>query len=251
MFAFKNQSNLYCAEKMHKQKGFILSTITSFFSLFASAQTTQENTGWFAWFNSYKFSEHFGLHFDAQFRSADDWDYVRNILLRPGLVYHFNPKNNITVGYAYIGSYNRLPEPSKNSLTENRIWEQYINNVKFGQISLQNRLRLEQRFIERQTEDVFAQRLRYFVRTIIPLQKQKSSFGRGVFAAIQNEIFFNIQNKDKINNSFFDQNRVYGAIGYRFSPKVDLETGYMNQYTNGATTDVSNNIIQLALYTRF
>jgi hypothetical protein len=236
---------------MQKRKTLLFLVFTICFSLTLSAQTIHENTGWLAWFNSYKFSKHFGLTSDVQFRSADEWQYVRNILIRGGLTYHFNSKSNVTAGYAFVGSYNRLPEPSKNSLTENRIWEQYIYNLKFGQASLQNRLRLEQRFIERQTEDIFAQRLRYFVRTILPLQKQKSSFSKGVFAAVQNEVFFNVQNKDRINNSFFDQNRLYGAIGYRFSPKVDLETGYMNQYTNGATSDVSNNVIQLAVYTRF
>jgi Protein of unknown function (DUF2490) len=236
---------------MHKRKLILFLIIASAYSTISSAQTIQENSGWLALFNSYKFSKHFSLTSDVQFRSADDWGYIKTILIRSGLTYQFNPKNNVTAGYAYIGNYNKLPEPSKNSLTENRIWEQYINTMKFGQVSLQNRLRLEQRFIEQQNQDVFAQRLRYFVRLIIPLTKQESGFKQGPFAAVQNEIFFNVQNKDKTNNSFFDQNRAYAAIGYRFSPKVDLEAGYVNQYTDGAISDVSNNIIQLALYTRF
>ncbi len=214
------------------------------------SQTTHENTGWLAWFNTWKFSKNFGLTSDVQFRSADDWEYIRTILIRPGLTYYINGKSNETIGYAYIGSFNRLPEPSKNALTENRIWEQYIYNMKFGRTSLQNRFRLEQRFIEQQAGNVFAQRLRYFARFIVPLTKQETVFRRGVFAALQNEIFLNIQNKDKLNNSVFDQNRAYGAIGYRFSPKVDLEAGYMNQYTTGATNDVSNNVIQLAVSKR-
>ncbi|MXV52959.1 DUF2490 domain-containing protein [Pedobacter sp. HMF7647] len=215
------------------------------------AQTLNENTGWFAWFNSYKFSKNWGLHFDGQVRSADNWRYVRNVLIRPGITYHFNPKNNVTVGYAYVGTFNRLVGVPKNSLTESRIWEQYINNMSFGAVSLQNRFRLEQRFIERQADDIFSQRLRYFVRTIIPLAKQEGKFSKGPYAALQDEIFFTIQNKEKLNDSFFDQNRVYGAVGYRFSPKVDLEAGYINQYVKGLNTNVSNNVIQLAVYTRF
>ncbi len=246
-----SHSHFILREKPMRKKFFLISAIVLFFSFSIRAQTINENTGWFAWFNNYKFSKHFGFYADVQIRSADNWDYVRNVLIRPGLTYHFNSKNNVTVGYAYVGSYNKLPEPSKNSLTENRIWEQYINNAKFGNVSLQNRFRLEQRFIEQQTQNVFAQRLRYFVRTIIPLTKQQQAFNKGPFAAVQNEIFFNIQNKDKLNNSIFDQNRVYCAIGYRFSKKVDLEAGYMNQYINGATTNTSNNIFQMALYTRF
>jgi hypothetical protein len=236
---------------MHKKNQRLLLIIMLVLSVRVSAQTTHENTGWFAWFNTYRFSKQWGLYFDGQVRSADNWDYVRTVLLRPGITYFFDAKNSATLGYAYITSYNRLPEPSKNTLTENRIWEQYIYAAKLGQVSLQNRFRLEQRFIERQTDNVFSQRLRYFIRAIIPLAKQKQSFNMGVYAAIQNEIYLNVQNKEDINNSFFDQNRIYGAIGYRFNPKVDLEAGYMNQYMKGRNTDVSNNIIQMALYTRF
>ena len=83
---------------MYKQKLFILLIIAFSFSTVVSAQNTQENSGWFAWLNSYKFSKRFGLHFDAQIRSADDWNYVRNVLIRPGLTYHFNSKNNVTLG---------------------------------------------------------------------------------------------------------------------------------------------------------
>jgi len=83
------------------------------------------------------------------------------------------------------------------------------------------------------------------------VKKQKDSFYQDLFVALQDEIFMNIQNKNNINNSFFDQNRIYGAVGYRVNSKLDLEVGYMNQYINGAMTNVSNNIIQMALYTRF
>lgn len=236
---------------MQKRKLPALLIIALSFSTVSFSQTIHENTGWLAWFNTYKFSKNFGLTSDVQFRSSDDWQFVRNVLIRPGLTYYINPKSNATVGYAFIGSYNRLPDPAKNTLVESRIWEQYIYNMKFGQVSLQNRFRLEQRFIERQTDNIFSQRLRYFARLIVPLAKQEAAFSKGVFAALQNEIFLNIQNKDKLNNSLFDQNRVYGAIGYRFSSKFDLEAGYLNQYVNGATSDISNNVIQLAAYTRF
>lgn len=224
--------------------GFIL-------SVHVSAQTVHENTGWFAWFNSYKLSGHWRLHFDGQVRSGNNWEYVRTILLRPGITYVFNAKNNITLGYAYNVTHNRPANGTKNTVNENRIWEQYVNTTKLGHASLTNRFRLEQRFIDRATENVFAQRFRYFLRTIIPFAKPKNSFDKGFFWALQEEVFLNVQNKDKINNSLFDQNRAYVAIGYRLSPKIDVDAGYMNQYIKGMTTNTSNNIIQLAVYTRF
>ena len=230
-------------------KQYFLLIILAISGMRLCAQTVHENAGWFASFNNYKLSGPWTLYFDAQVRTADNWEFVRNVLLRPGVTYVINPRNSATIGYAYVLSYSRNPS-AKSPLSEHRIWEQYIYNLPIGKTSIQNRFRLEQRFIERQTEDVFTQRFRYFIRTIIPLEKQKVSFSKGFYLGLQNEIFLNIQNKEKINNSIFDQNRIYGAVGYRLSPKVDVETGFMNQYVNGMTTDVSNNIIQLAAYTR-
>jgi hypothetical protein len=215
------------------------------------AQTAHENTGWFAWFNTFKMSAHWRLHFDGQVRSGDDWGYVRTILLRPGIAYAFNANNVTTLGYAYNITSTRSASGSKTTTRENRIWEQYANTTTIGRVTLVNRFRLEQRFIAKTTENVFAQRLRYFARSIIPFAKPKGSFKKGFFGAIQNEIFLNVQNKGNINNNLFDQNRVYLAMGYRFSSKIDVDAGYMNQYVKGMTNDVSNNIIQLAVYTRF
>src|SRR5437867_6758681 len=146
---------------MHQIRKCWLLIIVVFLSMKVSAQTIHENTGWFAWSNSYKLPGHLGLQFDVHIRSADDWSNVRATILRPGITYFFNAKNNVTVGYGYIVTNNMQLDGAKNTLSEHRIWEQYTYNTKFGRVSLQNRLRLEQRFIERTTEQVFAQRLRY------------------------------------------------------------------------------------------
>lgn len=212
-----------------------------------SAQTVQQNTGWFALFNATKFNSKWGLALDIQVRSADDWAYVRNTLFRPGLTYYINDRNNVTAGYALITTDNKV-----NTLLEHRIWEQYILTHKISSVFAMHRFRLEQRFIETNgPDDTFSQRFRYFFRFIQPLQKQEGGFSKGAFVALQNEIFFNLQNKDKLNGSFFDQNRAYLAAGYRFSKKIDAEIGYLNQTQKAASNTVMNNVIQLALYTRF
>src|SRR5262245_43940871 len=103
---------------MRFAKKISLLIIVLIFLVRVSAQTTNENIGWFAWFNTYRFSKDWGFYFDGQIRSADDWSYVRTLLLRPGITYFFDAKNNVTIGYAYIASYNQLPAPSKNRLDE-------------------------------------------------------------------------------------------------------------------------------------
>lgn len=232
------------------------------FASFSFAQTVNQNTGWFMFLNSTKFNDKWGMHFDLQLRTEDNWDGVRNLLVRPGITYYINKNSNATVGYLFTQTYlpelypvfapGATPYEPKFTLTEHRIWQQYIYNHKpWTSATLSHRFRLEQRFIERQNDEIFSQRFRYFFRLIQPLKKQDGAFTEGVFAALQNETFFNIQNKEKLNNSFIDQNRAYLAVGYRFSKKFDLEAGYLNQAIHGTNNNTVNNVAQLAVYTRF
>ncbi|RDC57291.1 DUF2490 domain-containing protein [Pedobacter chinensis] len=216
-----------------------------------SAQTQHQNSGWLFFLNNTKFNQKWGLQFDLQVRSADDWAYVRNTLVRPAVQYFINDKHNVALGYLWQTTQNQVEGTSNTFLHEHRIFEQYIFNHKLSSVFASHRIRVEQRFIERANEDVFAQRFRYFFRLIQPLQKTEPTFSKGPFVALQNEVFLNFQNKEKINNSIFDQNRLYLAAGYRFSKKVDLEAGYMNQAVKNTLNHTNNSIVQLAVYTRF
>lgn len=210
-----------------------------------SAQTKQENSGWLFLLNSTKFNEKWGMHLDVQVRSTDNWGAVKNVLFRPGITYFIDKQQNVTAGYLLAST-----DLGTTTLIEQRIWEQYILTHKINSVFTAHRFRLEQRFLD-QPNDNFAQRLRYFIRLIKPLQKAEKAFNKGVFLALQNEVFLNIQNKERINNNVFDQNRLYLAGGYRFSKKMDLEVGYLNQAIKGTSRNTVNNIVQLALYTRF
>jgi len=230
----------------------LLLAVISFMALGKlAAQTQHQNTGWFMFLNNTKFNKHWGLQFDVQVRSADDWKYVRNTLVRPAIQYFINDKNNVALGYLWQTTRNQLIGSSNTVMHEHRIFEQYIYTHKLSSIFATHRLRLEQRFIERANEEVFSQRFRYFFRLLQPLVKVESGFASGPFIALQNEVFLNLQNKDKINGSVFDQNRLYLAAGYRFSKKFDIEAGYMNQAVKNTSNHTNNSIIQLAVYTRF
>ena len=205
--------------------------------------------GWSGWFNSHRLSEHWGYVSDVQPRSSDDWEEAQTLLLRPGVSYFLDNRNNVTLGYAWIGTLNN---PGDN-LVEHRIWQQYIHTQSWNQAAITHRFRLEQRFVEPQNggDRLFSQRLRYFLRAVIPVKRGQSSFTAGPFVALQNELFFNIQNDENVNGKLFDQNRLFLAAGYRLSSRYDLELGYMNQFINGRVNDTMNHIVQLGLYSRF
>jgi hypothetical protein len=217
----------------------------------AMAQT-DEFSGWGAWFHTQRFSTHWGASFDGQFRSANHVDYLKNVLLRPSINYYFGNKS-ATLGYAYVSTNGRTATGGKTFREENRIFEQFIITQKAGvNTAITHRFRLEQRFLGSTPtqQEVFSQRVRYFIRGVIPFNN-KSTFTKGTFLALQNEVFGNIQNNAKVNNHVFDQNRAYVALGYRFSKRMDIEAGYLNQYVQQTQAHTINHIAQVALYTRF
>ncbi|QNK61342.1 DUF2490 domain-containing protein [Pedobacter sp. PAMC26386] len=235
-----------------KRNYFFLLIALCFLNTTSNAQTNYQNSGWLFLLNNTKINKKWGTHLDVQVRSADDWSNVRNFLFRPGITYFINDKNDLTLGYLLSETHNQVDDLGEHKLVEHRIWQQYIHKHKISTVNVSHRFRLEQRFIEKiRNEEVFAQRLRYFVRFLIPLKKEVKNFEEGLFAALQNELFFNIQHKNELNGHLFDQNRAYAALGYRFSKKFDLEAGYLNQAVKGGKANSMNNVIQLAVYTRF
>ncbi|QQL48597.1 DUF2490 domain-containing protein [Mucilaginibacter ginkgonis] len=229
----------------------MLALIISILTTVSANAQTNEFSGWGAWFHSQKLSKHWGLHIDAQFRSADKLAYLKNPLIRPGVHYYFANNKYATVGYLYTGTH-RITPTQNTFRTEHRTWEQFIYMHKLSGNAVQHRFRLEQRYVGAlgTSDPYFAQRFRYFIRGVIPTTKQ-TEFKKGTFVGLQNELFANIQNIEKTNNNVFDQNRAYVSFGYRFSKMIDLEAGYLNQYVKNLENDTFNHVAQIALYTRF
>ena len=231
--------------------GCLLSTVNS-----SIAQTTFN--GWLAANNTFRVNQKFSVHLDVQARSTDQLEYLNTFIFRPGLNWHFRKNMIATVGYGLIQN-RRTNAGVSGYAPEQRIWQQLIINHNAGFIPIQHRFRLEQRFISQtMVEDndlkvsgnTFANRIRYFNRAVIPFNGSKP-FVKGLFGALQNEVFLNLGDKSAVNGKFFDQNRLYLALGYRLSAKFDLEAGYLNQYVSGSNDNVSRaHILQLAAYLR-
>jgi len=218
---------------------------------------TQFN-GWFASFNTIKLKNKLNFYYDVQLRSTDQLQHVQALLLRPGLNYNIAKNKILSGGYAFIHN-RRAVSGLTGYLPEHRIWEQFTVSHHVAFFPLAHRFRLEQRFISKAVAQnselekdgyAFANRFRYFFRSVIPFSGEKQ-FSKGMFGAAQNEIFLNIGDKSNVNGKTFDQNRAYIAVGFRFSKNFDAEAGYMNQYISGRNKAITNNhIFQLATYMR-
>jgi len=213
---------------------------------------------WLTVISDFKLYGQISFHFDAQVKINPELKHLQGLLLRPAII--FRVKNNMAAALGYALIENRRAVGTVNGYApEQDIWEQLQFTNMPGFILLTNRFRLEQRFISNSvlqenafhTENyVFANRFRYFVKGLFPLNGQRK-FEKGYYADLQNEIFINIGDKSNVNGKFFDQNRAAFGFGYRFNRKLDGELGYLNQYISGRNAAFTNNhIIQLTAYIR-
>ncbi len=225
----------------------------------ASAQQVT-HSAWLASFNTIGLKGKWSLHLDVQLRSTDDVEQLQTFLFRPGLNYATRKNQVATMGYAWIP--NRYTQPADNALlAEHRLWQQYIINQPIPSSVIQHRFRFEERFVPKPVIKngnmeadgyAFSTRFRYFARTVLPLKKPAGSFTKGWFGALQNEIFLNVTGSKKVNGKVFDQNRLYGAFGYRLAKGFDVEIGYLWQYVErrSGLQDISNQVGQVAFYWR-
>ena len=181
----------------------------------------QSNTGnWWAYIGNTDIASKFNWHHEVQYRNYNFIGDTEQLLLRTGLGYNLTPKNNnVLMGYGFIQSQPYIND-KKATIDEHRIFQQYTFKHKWSQLAFTHRFRSEQRFIETD----FRFRLRYSLGLKIPLSKNTTSLP-SFYAAISNEIFVHT------TEAFFDRNRIYGGIGYRFSKHISTEVGLMNQTT--------------------
>lgn len=230
-------------------KNLILTIALWFVSIAALKAQPRESTGWLFLSNTKRISEKYDFLSDVQVRSADGFEYVNTLLLRGALSYNFSTKHSAALGYAYKADWAYDNEVLDYS-PEHRIYEQYLFSSELGKVEINARFRLEQRFVREKELVNFSQRGRAFFSAQIPL-KADTGFSSGIYAKIQNEVFMNVQNREKVNNSIFDQNRSSIGIGFRFSKALEVDFGYLYWYQKELERNSKSNVFQLMMTSKF
>ena len=186
------------------------------------AQNTNNQTGnWLMYFGQNRVSDKISIHSEIQYRNHTVTpNNTEQLLLRTGINYHIET-TTITGGYGHIGSYVYLSERKSPEVEEHRIFQQLITINKIGRLKLEHRYRIEQRWVNKE----FKNRLRYRIMAFIPLNKKKIEKGT-VFIGLYDEIFMNTQ------QTYFDRNRFYGALGYQINKLTGVQSGMLHQETN-------------------
>lgn len=186
---------------------------------------------WFIYFGNKKINDRLNWHHEVQYRNFNFVGDTEQLLLRTGIGYNLTENNNnLLLGYGFIYSEPYIAGTSdKRNFNEHRVYQQFITKQGFGRLSLQHRYRFEQRMVE----DDFKLRLRYFVSCNVALNHDNMR-DKTVYLSAYNEIFVNP------SENYFDRNRLYGGIGYKFSDNFRSEVGFMNQATSNAARNQFN-----------
>lgn len=231
-------------------------TLLNLFAIASHAQNTRisdRNTiGWIAYSGTFKLNEKWGLHTEVQFRRDKLITDPQQNLYRTGINYTLNNKLSLRAGYALAETFNYGSIPLNNlgkQFTEHRIYQMASLSDKARIFEISHRFMLEQRWIGRYTspsltkEDdfIFLNRMRYMFRTNIPL-KGRIIADKTPYLSVYDEILIGFGRN--VNENVFDQNRLAVLIGYRFSPKVRLEGGFLNQTLQFSREINGSNVFQ-------
>jgi len=179
-------------------------------------------------FNQTRLNERWSIHAEAQYRSYEITPNTEQLLLRSGVNYHISNSAFASIGYANVTNYaydkEQLPGVQ---ISENRLWQQFLMRNTLGRISFEHRYRLEQRWLNG-SQNIYLDRIRYLLRATIPINKIKLET-KTVFVSFYDEVFIHLNDKP------FDRNRLYGAVGYQFTPLFNIQIGYLAQTVNATT----------------
>jgi hypothetical protein len=196
------------------------------------------------------------LILEGQYRRADLGLRPQQVIGRTGLTYKVTPKLALSAAYTFSRNHPYGEFPAPYGTTEHRLSEHLTFTQPLGRLSLQNRLRMEQREISvlaRQRDNSlqisgwrYQNRFRYQARTSIALPWAERKY----FIGLADEIFINF-GKNIIAN-VFDQNRVTVTLGRNFSGATRVEVGMTEQtlQQRGGQVFEHNHIMLIAVYSK-
>lgn len=198
-------------------------------SLNAFNQSNSDFGNWLMFFNQTRFTDNWSLHSEIQYRSYEVLPNTEQLLIRAGINYHLPNNGLLVLGLANITNYAFDKDLIEGiTVSENRIWQQFTLKQNIGRFFFEHRYRAEQRWQTSNDETRFRNRLRYFLRLSVPLNN-KTITDKTFYLSFYNEIFINLE------SSPFDRNRLYGAVGYNFNPKINLQLGALAQTVSLST----------------
>ncbi|SMB98355.1 hypothetical protein SAMN00120144_1065 [Hymenobacter roseosalivarius DSM 11622] len=198
--------------------------------------------GWFTYNGGHQIGEKWAVHTEVQLRRTRLGLGRQQLLSRLGLVYSLAEQVTLSGGYTQLTTYpyGDYPTASLGEATpENRAYEDVTLANTYGRLQLTHRFRLEQRWLGQLAESnpkqvaswEYQNRARYQVAGEIPLQGSSIDDGE-LYVTFFDEIFIGFGKN--VGRNVFNQNRIFGGLGYQIHDNWKLELYYLNQWTQHA-----------------
>lgn len=159
-------------------------------------------------------------YFEVAPRIGYDVSHISQLLVRPGL--EWRQRENLSFFAGYLWQTNYSNENSQ-VVHENRLWQQILTNKQIKRITVFNRLRTEQRFLD--GVNGCSNRLRYMLKLNYNINKR-------FYITTSDELFINLNSLEGGPQGGIDQNRYFAGVGIKTFKRSRVEVGYQLQYVN-------------------
>lgn len=201
-----------------KKLAALLTTLSTTLLLSSTAQAEEDGQFWLAPIMQTPVVGKLRSWIELQARAKDEGKQLDRLIARVGVSYPIGKGFSVWGGYGYL-PFTRGTESKL--YPEHRPW---LGLTHFGGApdrgQLQNRLRFEQRFIDR--VDDASLRFRYMTRLVL---RPKSWHGFGF--ALWDELFLNLNSPSSNIRAGFDQNRFALGLQYAVSKALVFEPSYV------------------------
>ena len=150
------------------------------------------------------------LNLETDVRILDHFTRTVELIIQPGVFFNIDPSWTITMQYAY------LSKPQ--SENEHRVMTDGTFHTDVKNFVLGTRLRFTVRFIDNVGTVL---RLRHRISTLW------SIVDTDAYLIASNELFFNLNDQGAGPVVGFEEDRLFGGVGYHFGPHLRGELGYM------------------------
>jgi hypothetical protein len=220
-------------------------TASTVFAQDAAKITDFNKHGWYSYSGDHAVRGRWGIHFDSQWRRSEVVTRWQQYQLRPGVNFQYSPALLLTLGYAFTRAYPYGEFPVRTAFPEHRIYQQALIRTEARNLVVQQRIRMEQRFIRYPDPQprswTYQNRFRYMVKLDFPITRNRDDRVQW-YVPLFNEVLIGIP--PNYGARPFDQNRLFLGIGYS-TAAANFEIGYMNQFIgqrNGRVFEFNNTL---------
>lgn len=206
---------------------------------------------WLRYYSQIRFSPAIQWNNEIDNRRFFNPDVENQLLVNSHLHYSWK-KWDAGVGMTFSWNYAQKPELSYNfPIMELRPFAEISNEQPIGKVTLQNRIRFDNRFLQNNPDvsvwdqSYYILRIRYRAQVDIPL-KQNAEEINTISLRISDEIMFNT----KANT--FDQNRIDVTFDFYLNKHLSVQPGYVYLYQHRLKRDeyFSRNVLRFSLIHR-